>query len=70
MNDVPIIKPVPAGESSSNPRISLNILGQQYDHVIAISNNNIDSIYLGAGSNPKKRIIRIKYQHEIFEVIP
>jgi hypothetical protein len=70
MNDVPIIKPVDAFLTTLNPRITINILGKHYDRVLAISNNMKDSVYLGVGSNPQKRIIRVLQKGDVYEVIP
>jgi len=70
MDDVPIIKPVNAFFAMSGKnKPSLYVLGVEHKSVFSISNNSDDSIYIGGNVDPTK-IVRIKQQNDIYELLP
>jgi hypothetical protein len=54
--------------ASGNQLITLNVLGKQYNSVLPLSSGN-DTVYL-SGTDALHQIIRIKYQNNIYEVLP
>ncbi len=70
INDAPIIKPVSAFLTLTGSKTTIFVLGVKYDYVFSISNMPNDSLYFGGGINPAKKIIRIKHQNDIYEVLP
>jgi hypothetical protein len=70
MNDVPIIKPVPAFLTSDGTKTTMFVLGVEHRAVFPISNTSNDSIYIAFPPNPRTKVVRIKHQNDIYEVLP